>query len=65
MDPNFDRALENSSVSEDARPAPESDLSEAPFERWIRLADLLLGDLPLLAAKGSPRAQSLASFHKY
>ncbi|HUK46930.1 MAG TPA: hypothetical protein VLW06_05035 [Terriglobales bacterium] len=63
MDPNLDRALENSPVSQDPQSAPEVDLWEPPFERWIRLADSLLGDLPFCTRKPSPRPQTLVSLH--
>jgi hypothetical protein len=43
MDPNLDSRFENSPVSQEA---PDADLWEPPFERWLRLADSLLGNVP-------------------
>jgi hypothetical protein len=46
MDPNLDSRLEHSPVSHEGQQGPEMDLWEAPFERWLRLADSLLGNVP-------------------
>jgi hypothetical protein len=43
MDPNLDSRFENSPLFQEA---PDADLWEAPFERWLRLADSLLGNVP-------------------
>lgn len=64
MEPNLNRALENPPVSQDTQTAPEIDLWEPPFERWIRLADSLLGDLPFFTRKPSPRPQTLVSLQR-
>jgi hypothetical protein len=63
MDSNLDRAFENSPVSHDAQQGPDTELWEPPFERWIRLADALLGETAALSAK-TPRPQSLSITHK-
>ena len=43
MDPNLDSRFENSPLFHEA---PDADMWEAPFERWLRLADSLLGNVP-------------------
>ena len=54
MDPNCNTHLENSPVSQEDPHGPEMDLWEPPFERWLRLADSLLGNVPP-ARPGVPR----------
>jgi len=54
MDPNCNTHLENSPVSQEGPQGPEMDLWEPPFERWLRLADSLLGNVPP-ARPGVPR----------
>ena len=50
MDPNLDIQSQNLPVSQEGLQYPshdkEIDLWEAPFERWLRLADSLLGNVP-------------------
>lgn len=47
MDPNCSMRFENPPVSQKVLPPdPEMELWEAPFERWLRLADALLGNVP-------------------
>ncbi len=47
-------------VPQDAKPLlSEMELWEAPFERWIRLADSLLGNVPSLSRSARPMPQSL------
>jgi hypothetical protein len=46
MDPNCNPHLESSPVSQEGPLDPEVDLWEPPFERWLRLADSLLGNVP-------------------
>jgi hypothetical protein len=50
MDPNLDMQFQNSPVSQEGPLYPpqdqDMDLWEAPFERWLRLADSLLGNVP-------------------
>ena len=46
MDPNCNPHFENSTVSQVGQQSPEMDLWEPPFERWLRLADVLLGNVP-------------------
>ena len=46
MDPNCNPHFENSPVSQVGQQSPEMDLWEPPFERWLRLADVLLGNVP-------------------
>jgi hypothetical protein len=62
MDSNLDRAFENSPVSQDSQPGCDMELWEPPFERWIRLADSLLGDTALPAK--TPRPQTLSITQK-
>jgi hypothetical protein len=49
MDPNLDMQFQNVPVSQEGPQYPpqdqEMDLWEAPFERWLRLADSLLGNI--------------------
>jgi hypothetical protein len=45
MDPNCNPHFENSPISQVAQQGPEMDLWEPPFERWLRLADVLLGNV--------------------
>jgi hypothetical protein len=45
MDPNCNPHFENSPVSPVGQQSPEMDLWEPPFERWLRLADVLLGNV--------------------
>jgi len=46
MDPNLNTHLENAPVSQVDPQDPELELWEPPFERWLRLADSLLGNVP-------------------
>jgi hypothetical protein len=46
MDPNWNTHLENSPVSQAGPQETEMDLWEPQFERWLRLADFALGNLP-------------------
>jgi len=46
MEPNLDTQFRNLPVSQEGPQDPEMDLWEAPFERWLRLADSLLGNVP-------------------
>ena len=46
MDPNWSTHLENSPVSQAGPQETEMDLWEPQFERWLRLADFALGNLP-------------------
>lgn len=46
MDTNLNTRIENFPVSQEVPEGPEMDLWEAPFERWLRLADSLLGNVP-------------------
>ena len=43
MEPNLNTQLP---VSQEGPQAPELELWEPPFERWLRLADVLLGNEP-------------------
>ena len=45
MDPNCNTHFEKSPVSHVGQHDPEMDLWEPPFERWLRLADVLLGNV--------------------
>ena len=54
MDPNCNTHLENSPISQEGPQGPEMDLWEPPFERWLRLADSLLGNVPAVRS-GVPR----------
>jgi hypothetical protein len=48
MDSNLNTCCDNFPVSQEdgSLQGPEMDLWEAPFERWLRLADFLLGNVP-------------------
>jgi hypothetical protein len=46
MDPNRNMHLENSPVSQVGPQGTDMDLWEPQFERWLRLADSVLGKLP-------------------
>jgi hypothetical protein len=51
---NPDNSIERPSISKPTSPAPSNcpagEVWEAPFERWIRLADELLREWPLASA---------------
>ena len=46
MDPNLNTRSEIFPVSQEVPEGTEMDLWEPPFERWLRLADSLLGNVP-------------------
>ena len=46
MDPNCNPHFENSPVSQVGPQDTDMDLGEPQFERWLRLADSVLGNLP-------------------
>jgi hypothetical protein len=46
MDPNYNTHLENLPVSQVGPQDADMDLWEPQFERWLRLADSVLGNLP-------------------
>jgi hypothetical protein len=46
MDPDCNTHFDNSPVSQIGKQDPDMDLWEPPFERWLRLADVLLGNAP-------------------
>ena len=46
MDPNCNTHFDNSPVSQVGPQDPDMDLWEPQFERWLRLADSVLGNLP-------------------
>jgi hypothetical protein len=46
MDPNCNTHFDNSPVSQVAPQDNDMDLWEPQFERWLRLADSVLGKLP-------------------
>ena len=46
MDPNCNTHLENSPFSQVGPQDADMDLWEPQFERWLRLADSVLGNLP-------------------
>jgi hypothetical protein len=50
MDPNWNTHLESSPVSQVAPQDTDMDLWEPQFERWLRLADSVLGNLPRVRA---------------
>jgi hypothetical protein len=45
MDPNLDTHWKNTPVPQEATHDPEMDLRD-PFDRWLWLADSLLGNVP-------------------
>ena len=63
MDSNVNGAFENSPVSQDRQPGCDMDVWEPPFERWIRLADSLLGQTAAFSRK-TPKPQTLTIIHK-
>jgi hypothetical protein len=54
MDPNCNTHLENSPVSQVGPQEDDMDPWEPQFERWLRLADSVLGKLPRVRP-GAPR----------
>jgi hypothetical protein len=46
MDPNCNMRVENSPVSQVGPQDTDMDVWEPPFERWLRLADSVLGNVP-------------------
>lgn len=46
MDPNCNSRFENSPVSQVGPQDADMDLWEPQFERWLRLADSALGNVP-------------------
>ena len=46
MDPNCNTHFDNSPVSQVGPQDPDMELWEPQFERWLRLADSVLGNLP-------------------
>ena len=59
MNSTLNSVIENSPVSQEKQLLSEMDVWEPPFERWIRLADSLLGNVP--ARKIFPAPQALAT----
>jgi hypothetical protein len=62
MTANSKSMIEAPPVSQDLRQMAEIEVWEPPFERWMRIADSLLGSFPGAHCEIYPRPQNLAPF---
>ncbi len=60
MNSTLNSVREESPVSQEKQLFSEMDVWEPPFERWIRLADSLLGKVPVREIFPAPQALSPA-----
>lgn len=57
MNSNLNCTIENSPVSQDQQVFADVDICEPPFERWIRISDVLLSKTSGPSAKMPPKPQ--------
>lgn len=55
MEPRLDSIFQNSPVSQENLQAPDMEVWEPPFERWLRIADSSLGDAALVKQRPTVR----------
>jgi hypothetical protein len=63
MNSNLNNICENASVPQDNLEAPQVDLWEPPFERWMRIADSLLNDVRIPHCEVTPKPQTFVAAH--
>ena len=55
MEPRLDSIFQNSPVSQENIQAPDMEVWEPPFERWLRIADSSLGNAAVVKQRPTVR----------
>jgi hypothetical protein len=64
MNSELQNAFENAPVPQGSPESAQMDVWEPPFERWMRIADSSLSNVPVSYYSVAPRPQTFSAVHR-